>query len=241
MKNLNADNINQHNSGSNMSHDHHFDDGTPDLSEVPSGELFAELCRRFKRRITGSAVSNERKFPPSKPPQTIHEPQVQVIHKYVINEQPEGLIGERVVYGENYLKSLRSNIPLVPECGYFTITKAVLHYDGRVTVALHPSKNHNKDDDGTHICLSELKKYSRWDNDGKTKLADFIEVMVPHMGSKLRFRLNELRQSYGIRYLEDIREVMICATRGVGPATFAEFQRIKEKYEKEFKNTVKSE
>ena len=203
------------------------DDYTPDLSEVSSSSLFSELWKRFKMRITGS-----RKTPsPSKPFPTIHEPpppQVQVIHKCIIREKPKGLIGERVVYNENSLRKLRFIYPM-PECGYFIITKAVLQDDCSVRVALHPHRT-NTDDDGTHINLSDLKKYSTWDNTGKTKIDDFLEIMKPHIGSKLNYRLYELRSSYGIRYLEDVREDLLIFTRGIGKATYQEFLRSKERY-----------
>ena len=70
-------------------------DHTLYLSEVPSEELFAELRRRY--------ADTERKIAPSKSPQTIHEPQVQVIYQYVIPEKPVGLIGEKVVCSDAFL------------------------------------------------------------------------------------------------------------------------------------------
>jgi len=88
----------------------------------------------------------------------------QVIHQLIIPETPTGLIGEKVVYNKQYLKSYEKSIKKpevpVPECGYFTITKAVLQDDGRVMVALYPyPKWHTTFSDGTHICVGNMKKY----------------------------------------------------------------------------------
>jgi hypothetical protein len=73
----------------------------------------------------------------------------------------QGLLGEKVVWSEKYLKrKFKSECmpePL-PECGYFIITKAVLKDDGGVMVALHPYKG-SSFLDGTNINLCWLKKY----------------------------------------------------------------------------------
>ena len=206
------------------------DNHTPDLSEVSSSVLFAELWNRFKARVTGRGKAYPINTDWKPPDRTTPPPQIKVVNKYIIPEKPEGLIGERVVYNEKYLKSLRSCLPLVPERGYFTITKAVLRDDGSVRVALYPNHNHSRDDDDTHVCLSDLKRYSKWDNADKTKIKDFIKVMGKHMGSRLHSRLYGLYSSYGIKYLEDVHEVTLCATRGVSAGTWAELQRVKEKY-----------
>ena len=91
---------------------------------------------------------------------TTKEPvQVQVIHQYIIPEKPTGLIGEKVVYNEKYLKRVKYEVDYpLPECGYFTITKAVLKDDGGVMVALHPH-HHAFFEGGTHIHLGNMKKY----------------------------------------------------------------------------------
>jgi hypothetical protein len=88
---------------------------------------------------------------------------VQIIHQYVIPQIPSGLIGEKVVYNEQYIKWHEKRgseiaIPL-PPCGYFTILQAVLHDDGRVTVQLSDHENLFHMKDGTHICISNLKPY----------------------------------------------------------------------------------
>jgi hypothetical protein len=87
---------------------------------------------------------------------------VQVIHQIIIPETPVGLIGEKVVYNEKYLKRCKNSKPLVPlpECGYFTITGAVLQSDGRVMVTLYPySPGITCFMDGTNICAGYMKKY----------------------------------------------------------------------------------
>jgi hypothetical protein len=78
--------------------------------------------------------------------------------------EPVGLIGEKVVYNEKHLKWYEKRgreieLP-IPECGYFTITKAVLENDGRVMVTLHPiPAGHGHFLNGTHICVQNMKKY----------------------------------------------------------------------------------
>jgi len=48
----------------------------------------------------------------------------QTVYQTVIPETPCGLIGEKVVYNEKYLKSHNEDFPVViPENGYFTISK----------------------------------------------------------------------------------------------------------------------
>ncbi|MDR1371257.1 MAG: hypothetical protein LBJ72_14225 [Dysgonamonadaceae bacterium] len=88
---------------------------------------------------------------------------VQVIHQIVIPETPTGLIGEKVVYNEKFLKKVKdpsSYLDLIPECGYFTITKAVLDREGSVMVALYPYPSRRSCfGSGTHICVGNMKKY----------------------------------------------------------------------------------
>jgi len=92
-----------------------------------------------------------------------NEPQqVQVIHQIIIPETPTGLIGEKVVYNEGYLNRCKGDgrERKLPDCGYFTITKAVLEEDGRVMVALYPHPNgHTGFGDGTDICVGNMKRY----------------------------------------------------------------------------------
>jgi len=86
---------------------------------------------------------------------------VQVIHQFITPREPRNIIGEKVVYNESYLKRLKTEpcVP-IPECGYFTITDAVLKDDGRVMVALYPYPTfYQKFNDGTHICVGNMKKY----------------------------------------------------------------------------------
>jgi hypothetical protein len=91
--------------------------------------------------------------------QVIHQ---QVIHQIIIPETPAGLIGEKVQYSERYLKLKNGWTPEpLPECGYFTITKAVLEDDGRVMVALHPHPYPPGFMSGTHICLANMVKYKQ--------------------------------------------------------------------------------
>ena len=95
-----------------------------------------------------------------KPSQTPYP--VQVIHQIVIPENPQGLIGEKVVFNEKYLKYFEKRgieTNPVPPCGYFTITKAVLQPDGNVMVTLCPNKDMFRFNDGTNTALGNLKKY----------------------------------------------------------------------------------
>jgi len=88
--------------------------------------------------------------------------QVQVIHQIIIPEKPQGLIGEKVVYNESFLKILeRKQLKPdpVPECGYFIITKVEMEDNGNVMVALYPQKYFHTYRDGTNISLRNLKKY----------------------------------------------------------------------------------
>jgi hypothetical protein len=88
---------------------------------------------------------------------------VQVIHQIIIPEKPTGLIGEKVVYNEKFLKGVKNPdeyLSLIPECGYFIITKAVLREDGNVMVALYPwTSGRTHFVDSTHICVGNMKKY----------------------------------------------------------------------------------
>ena len=87
-------------------------------------------------------------------------PVVQVINQVIIPEQPVGLVGEKVVYSQKFLKSCRDGIVTVPACGYFVITKATIDRECRVMVALHP-RPHEREcfRDGTHAALRNLEKY----------------------------------------------------------------------------------
>jgi len=87
----------------------------------------------------------------------------QVIHQLVIPEKSDGLIGEKVVYSEKYLKKQKnSDEYILPECGYFTIMKSVLQDDGRVMVALYPKHNHlGRFSDGTNICVGNMVRYKK--------------------------------------------------------------------------------
>jgi hypothetical protein len=94
------------------------------------------------------------------PPVEIHQTVIE--HRIVIPETPVGLIGEKVTYSEKYLKKCKGepSFPM-PECGYFTITKAVMREDCSVMIALHPLPNwYYSHLDGTHICLSNMAKIS---------------------------------------------------------------------------------
>jgi len=88
-------------------------------------------------------------------------PVTQIIHQVIIPETPTGLIGEKVVYNEKYLKKCENKPDVaLPECGYFVIIKAVLEEDGRVMVGLYPYSHRKiRRPDGTDICLSYMKKY----------------------------------------------------------------------------------
>lgn len=104
---------------------------------------------------TGSARTRQSNIEPQ---------QAQIIHQIVIPEHPTGLIGEKVVYNEKYLKKAGSDHPVpVPSCGYFTIVKAVLDdrsSDAKVMVALYPyPSNRFTNYDGTHIALGNMKRY----------------------------------------------------------------------------------
>jgi hypothetical protein len=91
--------------------------------------------------------------------------QTQIIHQYVIPTNPQGLIGEKVVYSNKFINKMKQHggvhVPL-PECGYFTIVKAVLSamrgYGTGVMVALSPYDK-GTFRDGTHISLGNMKKY----------------------------------------------------------------------------------
>jgi len=78
------------------------------------------------------------------------EPQsVQVIHQIVIPETPKGLVGEKVIFTEKYLKMMekrdKAEIAPLPECGYFVITKAQFTvYGVIVSVYPHPSNRWNE-------------------------------------------------------------------------------------------------
>ena len=83
----------------------------------------------------------------------------QIFYQIFIPETPTGLIGEKVVYNEKYLKRCNGEpmVPL-PDQGYFTITKAIMYEDGSVMVALKPyARGHFSD--GTHTSLANIKKY----------------------------------------------------------------------------------
>jgi hypothetical protein len=84
-----------------------------------------------------------------------------VEHRLVIPETPAGLIGEKVTYNEKYLRKCKGAPPYpLPDCGYFTIVKAVLQDDGRVMVRLHPVSAYLQTfKDKTHIGVRNLKKY----------------------------------------------------------------------------------
>ena len=86
----------------------------------------------------------------------------QVIHQLIIPEKPTGLIGEKVVYGDKWVKYHEKKgtkpHPPLPECGYFTITKTIFREDGNVMVGLHPH-NGIVFNDGTHLCIAHLKPY----------------------------------------------------------------------------------
>ena len=123
------------------------------MSNTEKNSLSANNSTCKQRGRTTRAASQE--------PQT-----VQVIHQIIIPETPVGLIGEKVVYTEKYLKYNEKKgwghtvVPL-PECGYFTITKAVLEDYGRVTVALSPHPRNCSGSNGTHICIDHMKKYKK--------------------------------------------------------------------------------
>ena len=104
------------------------------------------------------------------------EPQpVQVIHQIIIPEHPLGLIGEKVVYNEKYLKKCKDVPPVpLPPCGYFTILRAVLKDDGRVMVALSDCGNYCTFEDDTHTCIGNLKPHKKTDeNDFGKKNINF--------------------------------------------------------------------
>jgi hypothetical protein len=95
-----------------------------------------------------------------------------VEHRLVIPETPAGLIGEKVTYNEKFLRKCKGepSFPL-PECGYFTITKAVLMDDGRVMVRLHPVSEHKQImKDGTHICVGNMQKYHAFSEEKEVAL-----------------------------------------------------------------------
>ena len=82
----------------------------------------------------------------------------QVFHQITIPETPTGLIGEKVVYNKKYLKMCKENPPSpLPECGYFTITKAILDENSNVMVALYPY-NGQVYRKGVNISLSNMEK-----------------------------------------------------------------------------------
>ena len=84
----------------------------------------------------------------------------QVVYQTVIPQVPKDIVGEKVIYNEKYLKKRLKDYVPVPECGYFTIIKAVLQDDGRVMVALYPyPRGYQTFQDGTHICVANMKKY----------------------------------------------------------------------------------
>jgi hypothetical protein len=88
---------------------------------------------------------------------------VQVIHQIILQEHPTGLIGEKVVYNEKYLKwhkkkNYEISIPL-PECGYFTIIGVILYPDGSCMVKLSDHENLFHFHDATNISLYHLAKY----------------------------------------------------------------------------------
>ena len=112
--------------------------------------------RAHETRTKPSTVSAQRRHtkPELQPVQVIY----QTIHQVILQDAPRGLIGEKVVYSEKFLKVMKGNptVPL-PECGYFTITSAVLQEDGRVMVALYPYPH--RYGDGTHIYVENMRKY----------------------------------------------------------------------------------
>ena len=92
------------------------------------------------------------------------ETSVQIIHQLIIPETPTGLIGEKVVYNEKYLSKCKNGIAAVPlpECGYFTITKATLLDNGGVMVQLRPYPHgYFRFQDDTHIGISNMKKFKQ--------------------------------------------------------------------------------
>ena len=91
----------------------------------------------------------------------IDKPFTQVIRQLIIPEKPVGLVGEKVVYNQKYLKECINgpSVPL-PDCGYFIITKACLLDDGKVMVSLFPFPEWRETMyDGTHIAACNLSKY----------------------------------------------------------------------------------
>lgn len=75
------------------------------------------------------------------------------IHKVEIPE----MIGERVVYNEEYLADGVPCTPL-PECGFFIITLALRFDDGNIMVRTFPILK-LLFRDGTNISLRNLKRY----------------------------------------------------------------------------------
>jgi hypothetical protein len=99
---------------------------------------------------TASGVNNNSPQARRRTKREEKEPQtVQVIHQIIIPETPRGLVGEKVVYTEKYLKLMAryddSCVVPLPECGYFVITKVQFRAFG-VIVSLypHPSKAKKK-------------------------------------------------------------------------------------------------
>ena len=89
---------------------------------------------------------------------TIHQTIIE--HRVVISETPTGLIGEKVVYSEKNLGGERLGCPPLPECGYFTITAAVLADHGIVLVSLSPWPQGWQNNKGQpHIGTKNLVRY----------------------------------------------------------------------------------
>jgi len=182
-------------------------------------------------------MKTEDKFKPAKEPEYI-----QVVRQLVIPETPTGLIGEKVVYNDKFLRSINYEpiVPL-PECGYFIITKATIDDRGNVMIAFHPCPSNYNNPDGTHINVCNMKKYApppcdckfpqrRAEDSEKTSIGDFLLEMKKDISDKLR-RALEYMYWCGKRYLEDVcEEKTFLSFRSVGMGTYREFLHVRDKY-----------
>ena len=111
-----------------------------------------------KRTSTGTkSVSTKEGFDPYVFHQHIIE------HRIVMPETPTGLIGEKVVYSERFLKKYGdpSSLAPLPDCGYFIITKAIIDRHNNVQIAIYPYPAWRQVfSDGTHISLGNMVRYN---------------------------------------------------------------------------------